>query len=102
MNERTPHSGFGQAQRRFRHRSRTGRANAGRSTIANSAIALGPHPTATSLTHRTPHAGADHHHKRDGGTVYEHTFYGWRSGDPVLAPVRLVYHSAQEGEIGDG
>ena len=50
-NDPTPHTGSGHIQRRFRHRSRTGRPNAGKSTTRTSRSPLDhtlpPHPSHT-------------------------------------------------------
>ena len=64
MNDLIAQSGFGHVHRRFRHRSRTGRPNAGKSTNTTRPIALRPHRPATCHTHRPGLAGPDHHPKR--------------------------------------
>ena len=64
MNDPTQHSGFGHVQRRFSHRSRTGRPNASSTLQHNRPIAFGPHLSTTALTHRAASAGTDHHHQR--------------------------------------
>ena len=63
-NDLIAHSGFGHVQRRFRHRSRTGRPNAGKSTNTTAPIALRPHRPATCDTQRAGLAGTEHHLQR--------------------------------------
>ena len=64
MNDLSAQSVFGHVHRRFRHRSRTGRPNAGKSTNTTRPIALRPHRPATCHTQRAGLAGPDHHLQR--------------------------------------
>ena len=88
-NDPSAHSGFGHVQRRFRHRRRTGRPNAGKST---NTTALWPldHTEPPHTTRRPGLAGPDHHLQRPVPDVVDPHQINLAQAHQLLAHARRI------------